>query len=72
MRIADPYFNSYFKYGDLDRKYGIKEFVKKWWDVNEIAVSGTTKRRKIKDTRMMFVIAKKGESWPKKLGMKKS
>lgn len=71
LRTADPYFNTFFKYIDLDRKYGIKEFYKKWWDYNEIAVSGTSKRRKIKDTRMMFVVTKKGEVWPKKLGMKK-
>jgi len=71
MRIADPYFNSFFKYDDLDRKYKISEFVKIWWDINEVKVTGTSKRRKIKDTRVMFVITKKAESWPKKLGMKK-
>ena len=71
LRMADPYFNSFFHYENLDRKLTIPEFVKKWWDVNEVKVSGTSKRRKIKDTRVMFVITKKGESWPKKLGMKK-
>lgn len=71
LRISDPYFNSYFDYDDLDRKYEISEFYKKWWDVNEIAVAGTNKRRKVKDTRVLFVITKRGENWPKKLGMTK-
>ncbi|HKB88538.1 MAG TPA: C39 family peptidase [Patescibacteria group bacterium] len=72
LRIADPYFNSFFKYKDLDRKYAINDFVKKWWDINEIKVAGSPKRRKIKDTRVMFVIVPKGENWPKKLGMVKA
>lgn len=72
LRIADPYFNSFFHYENLDRKLEISDFVKKWWDVNEIKVSGQTKRRKVKDTRVMFVITPKGESWPKKLGMTKA
>lgn len=71
LRIADPYFNSYFDYKDLDRKFEIPEFKKKWWDINEIKVSGSSKLRKIKDTRLMFVITPKGISWPKKLGMVK-
>jgi hypothetical protein len=71
MRIADPYFNGFFLYKDLDRRYKISDFTKAWWDVNEVKVSGTSKRRRIKDTRVMFVVTKKGESWPKKLGMKK-
>jgi hypothetical protein len=71
MRIADPYFNSFFNYHDLDRKYKIYDFVKIWWDFNEIKVVGISKRRKIKDTRVMFLITPKGESWPRKLGMVK-
>ncbi len=72
LRMSDPYFNSTFNYKDLDRKYEISEFKKKWWDINEIKVGGTSKVRKIKDTRVMFVITPKGESWPKKLGMVKA
>jgi hypothetical protein len=71
LRIADPYFNSSFHYEDLDRKYEISAFVKKWWDVNEIKISGTSRTRSVKDTRMMFVVTPRGESWPKKLGMVK-
>ena len=72
LRIADPYFNSFFHYKDTDRKFETSKFVKKWWDINEIKVSGTSKLRKIKDTRMMFVITPKDVSWPKKLGMVKA
>ncbi len=72
LRIADPYFNSFFHYHDLDRKYKISEFVKIWWDFNEVRVAGRSKRHKFKDIRMMFVVTPKGESWPKKLGMVKA
>lgn len=71
VRMADPYFNSYFHYNDLDRKYKISDFVKKWWDTNEIKISGIAKRRVVKDTRVMFVITPKKETWPKKVGMTK-
>lgn len=72
LRMSDPYFNNYFRYGDLDRRYKVSEFVKKWWDTNEIKISGTSKRRTVKDIRVMFVITPKGENWPKKLGMSKA
>lgn len=69
LRLADPYFNSYFHYGNIDRKFKIPEFVKKWWDTNEVRVAGTSKMRTMKDVRVMFVVTPKGVSWPKKLGM---
>lgn len=72
LRIADPYFNGTFKYGDVDRRFGIKEFLKKWWDINQVKFSGSSKIRNVKDTRMMFIITPKGTSWPRRLGMKKA
>lgn len=71
LRIADPYFNGFFGYNDIDRKFRISDFIPKWWDTNEIKISGTSKTRTVKDIRMMFVITPKGETWPKKLGMSK-
>lgn len=71
LRIADPYFNAYFDFEGVDRKFKISEFKKKWWDENEIKIAGKTKTRMIKDTRMMFVITPKGETWPKRLDMVK-
>jgi hypothetical protein len=67
LRISDPYQ----AFAGVDRKFKIRDFEKRWWDENEIKVSGTSKRRLIKDKRIMFVITPKGESWPKKLGMVK-
>ena len=72
LRIADPYFNNFFEYKDLDRKYKISDFIKKWWDINEVKVARTSKRRAIRDDRVIFVVTPKGEIWPKKLGMKKA
>lgn len=69
LRLSDPYFNNYFSYKDTDRKLKISEFKKKWWDNNEIKIAGRSKTRTITDTRMMFVITPKAETWPKKIGM---
>jgi hypothetical protein len=69
LRLADPYFNGYFSYKGTDRKLTISKFKKNWWDINEVKTAGTSKTKKIRDTRMMFVIAPKKEKWPKKFGM---
>lgn len=69
MRMSDPYFNTFFAYNNLDRKYKISEFVKIWWDTNPIFVAGSSKPRWIKDVKTMFVITPKEVTWPKKVGM---
>jgi hypothetical protein len=71
LRIADPYFNGYFDFNGIDRKFKISEFKKKWWDENEVKVAGRTKTRMVRDTRMMFLITPSGETWPRRLGMVK-
>lgn len=71
LRMSDPYFNTFFGYKDLDRKYKISDFVKMWWDTNEIRISNSKKTKLVKDTKVMFVVTKKGDSWPKKLGMRR-
>jgi hypothetical protein len=68
LRISDPFH----AFVGVDRKFKITHFVKRWWDFNEVKISGTSKMRKIKDIRMMFVITPKGESWPKVLGMNRA
>lgn len=65
LRLADSYFNYAFGFGGVDRKFKINDFTQRWWDINLVG------RRNVKDVRMMFVITPKGESWPKKLGMKR-
>jgi hypothetical protein len=72
LRIADPFFNGYFRYNGIDRKFKVSEFKKKWWDVNEVKISGRKKTRQIKDVRMMFLITPKDETWPRKLKMVKT
>lgn len=61
LRLSD----SFGGFSGVDRRFRIKDFVKRWWDVN------TIKGRNIVDKKMMFVITPKGDSWPKKLGMRK-
>ncbi len=68
LRLAD----SFYLFAGVDRKFKIKEFTGRWWDQNEISVAGTTRKRTIVDNKVMFVITPEGESWPKKLGMKKA
>ncbi len=67
LRLSDPFY----AFAGVDRRFGIKEFVGRWWDENEISVAGTTRKRKIVDNRVMFLITPWADSWPKKLGMKK-
>lgn len=67
LRMAD----SYQAFAGVDRRLTLKFFEKRWWDMNEIKVAGTTRRRAIVDRKVMFVITPKGETWPKKLGMSK-
>jgi len=62
LRIAD----SFHAFSGVDRKFPIKYFVKRWWDINIV------KGRRLKDIRMMFVITPKNETWPKKVGMRHS
>lgn len=67
LRIADPFY----RFAGVDRRFKIKDFMKRWWDSNEISIAGTSKKRTLIDRRTMFVITPKNISWPKKLGMVK-
>ena len=61
LRLCD----SYSDFAGVDRRFRIKDFEKRWWDMNKI------KGKNIVDKKMMFVITPKGETWPRKLGMVK-
>lgn len=65
LRIADPYS----EFAGIDRRLKIDDFVKRWWDDNEIKVKGTRRKKIVIDHRLMFLITPKGVFWPKKLGM---
>lgn len=67
LRIADPFK----EFQGVDRRFNIKFFEKRWWDENDISVSGTSKKKRVHDNHVMFVITPKNATWPKKLGMKK-
>lgn len=61
IKLADPFH----KFAGVDRSFKLKDFTDRWWDTNMV---GTTE---VFDRRVLFVITKKDEAWPKKLGMKK-
>lgn len=67
VRISDPFHI----FSGVDRKFKIDEFVRRWWDENDIKIGDSTRTRRIRDTRVLFVITPKDATWPKKLGMKK-
>lgn len=56
-------YDSYPEFSGVDRRFKIKEFKKRWWDVNKIH------GRNLIDKNMMFVITLKDEKWPSKIGM---
>lgn len=58
-------YDSYSEFSGVDRRFKIKEFEKRWWDVNKI------KGRNLIDKKMMFLITPKDETWPRKIGMVK-
>jgi len=66
--IADPYR----RFAGVDRKFRIGDFDKRWWDANEITIPGTRRKNLVYDKRMMFVVAPKKATFPKKFGMFKS
>ncbi len=62
LRMADPYS----EFVGVDRKFKIKDFEKRWWDTNRVG------KKDVLDKKVMFIVTPKNETWPKKLGMKKS
>jgi len=55
LRLFDPYK----KFAELDRKFKISDFEKRWWDVNGLEY----------EKKLMFVITSKKETFPRRLGM---
>jgi len=66
--LADPYK----KFAGLDRKFRIRDFAKRWWDVNEVTIPGTKRKNIRYDRKMLFVVTPKKALFPKKLGMVRS
>jgi hypothetical protein len=61
LRICD----SYAAFSGVDRRFRIKRFTKRWWDINKV------RGRNIVDRKVIFVITPKNETWPRRLGMKR-
>lgn len=64
--LADPFE----PFSHKDRRFYLDKFLKRWWDVNEIVNPATGKVTHETDDQMMFIITKKGETFPIELGMK--
>lgn len=65
--IADPYMNLEGK----DRKISLETFKERWWDINEIVDPFSKKKYEIEDNRLLFIVTKKEETFPLKIGMVK-
>ncbi len=68
IRISDPFTI----FVGVDRKFKIPDFVRRWWDENEIKIGNSLRTRRVRDTRVVFVITPADATWPKKLGMVKA
>jgi len=65
--IADPSQH----YAGVDRKFSVLQFIRRWWDINEVIDPITNKRQEVDDYHCLFVITPKEDSSPEKLGLKR-
>lgn len=65
--IADPDQH----YAGTDRKFSILQFVRRWWDFNEVVDPTTNKKERVDDYQGLFIIIPKEESYPEKLGLQR-
>lgn len=68
IKIADPFEPFAYR----DRTFKLYNFMKRWWDVNEIVNPATHEVTHETDEHMMFIVTPKSETFPKDLGMKSS
>lgn len=65
IRLVDPYGS----YSGRDRVLGVDTFQERWWDdLMEIDKTGGLRKYTF-ESRLMFVLVPKGETFPKELGM---
>lgn len=64
--IADPSI----RYAGHDREFSILQFLRRWWDINEVTNPVTKKTKQIDDYHSLFVIVSKKTAFPKELGLK--
>lgn len=63
--IADPDRH----YAGNDRQFSILQFIRRWWDINEIIDPITNKRQEVDDFHGLFIITPKADSYPENLGL---
>lgn len=66
LRFADPYGH----YAGKDRFVSTWEFEERWWD-DRIDQDKKGKKIYVLESRLMFLVAKKGDKFPESLGMEK-
>lgn len=64
LRFADPYGH----YAGKDRFVAIWEFEERWWD-DRIGIDEQGKKEYVLEKRLMFLVTKKSDTLPGKLGM---
>ena len=65
LKLADPYK----RFAELDRKFKITDFEKRWWDSNEVNIPYSKIKKLVYDRKLMFLITSKKETFPRYLGM---
>lgn len=64
ISLVDPFY-----YDGEDRRMGVVEFERRWWDVNMVHDMVTGRFQEVYDRRLMFVVTHAGETFPEELGM---
>ncbi|HCQ31632.1 TPA: hypothetical protein DIU27_04610 [Candidatus Collierbacteria bacterium] len=64
LRFADPYGH----YAGKDRFVALWEFEERWWD-DRIGKDEKGKKTYVLESKLMFLVTKKGDEFPKSLGM---
>jgi len=65
--IVDPYKD----FVDQDRVFPIEVFERRWWDTNELINPQTGEAYLVEDTRLMFIITPRADTFPEALGMQR-
>ncbi len=65
VMLADPFG----RYAGTDRRFGVLEFERRWWDTNEVSDFHARRYEKILDYHMMFIVTDFHATFPEELGM---
>lgn len=65
LLIADPDQH----YAGTDRRFSILQFVRRWWDINEVVDPVTNRHQEVDDYQGLYIITPKSERFPEQLGL---